>query len=107
MESPWVKRGYVSHTHANFGSILKTIYLLLDLPPLNQFDATASLLQDFFTEEPDFTPYTAVPVDSRVFDPAKALKPYEREFKPEWLRLSPAIDSEADFRRSHAENAKR
>ncbi|MBI4585967.1 MAG: phosphoesterase [Planctomycetes bacterium] len=101
LAGPWVKRGHVSHTHANFGSILKTIYLLLDLPPLNQFDAAASLLQDFFTDQSDFTPYTAGPVDPRIFDPQKALKPYDRAFNPEWLKLSPQIDNEADFRKSH------
>jgi YVTN family beta-propeller protein len=106
MVSPWVKRGYVSHTHANFGAILKTIYLILDLPPLNQFDATASLLQDFFTDRPDLTPYTAVEVDPRIFDPAKALKPYQREFKPEWLRLSATMDDEDDLRRGHQEARK-
>ncbi len=99
--SPWVKRGYVSHTHANFGTILKTIYHIHDLPPLNQFDATASLLSDCFTDTPDFTPYTAVAVDPDLFDPQKALDPYDRDFDPEWLKLSPAIDDEDDFRRSH------
>ena len=49
MAGPYVKRGYVSHTHANFGSVLKTIYNILDVPYVNQFDVTASLLQDFFT----------------------------------------------------------
>ncbi|HTL08295.1 MAG TPA: bifunctional YncE family protein/alkaline phosphatase family protein, partial [Chitinophagaceae bacterium] len=29
MAGPYVKHGYVSHTHANFGSILKTIYNIL------------------------------------------------------------------------------
>lgn len=103
MISPWVKRGYVSHTHANFGSILKTIYNICDLPPLNQFDATATLLQDFFTSEPDFTPYTALRVDDRIFDPQKALDPYDKDFRWESLNESPEIDNEDDFRASHRE----
>jgi len=101
MVSPWVKKGYVSNTHANFGAILKTIYNILDLPPLNQFDATASLLQDFFTEKPDLTSYTVDMVDKRVFDPQKALDPYDVNFRWESLKESPEIDSEADFRDSH------
>jgi hypothetical protein len=103
MISPWVKKGYVSHTHANFGAILKTIYHILDLPPLNQFDAAASLLQDFFVEVPDYTPFTVEMVDARVFDPQKALDPYDAEFRWESLKESPEIDSEADFRKSHSE----
>ncbi|HOX73691.1 MAG TPA: bifunctional YncE family protein/alkaline phosphatase family protein [Bacteroidales bacterium] len=105
MISPWIKRGYVSHTHANFGAILKTIYNICDLKPLNQFDATATLLQDFFTDEPDFTPYQAVMADKRIFDPQKALDPYDKEFRWESLSESPEIDSENDFRSSHREQS--
>ncbi len=106
MISPWVKRNYVSHTHANFGAILKTIYQINDLPPLNQFDATASLLQDFFTDKPDFSPYTAQMIDNRIFDPQKALNPYNVNFKWESLKESPDIDDEKDLRESHREQAK-
>jgi len=105
MISPWVKKGYISHTHANFGAILKTIYNICDLEPLNQFDATATLLQDFFTVKPDFTPYNAVMVDLRIFDPQKALDPYDKDFRWESLAESPEIDSEDDFRSSHTEQA--
>jgi len=103
MISPWIKRGYVSHLHANFGSILKTIYNICDIPPLNQFDATATLLQDFFTDKPDFTPYRASMVDKRIFDPSKAFDPYDREFRWESLKESPELDNETDFRKSHSE----
>lgn len=105
MISPWIKRGFVSHTHANFGAILKTIYNICDINPLNQFDATATLLQDFFTGTPDLTPYEAVMVDKRIFDPQKALDPYDKEFRWESLKESPEIDSEKDFRTSHREQS--
>ena len=72
-----MKRGYVSHTHANFGSILKVMYNILGVPYVNQYDQTASLLQDFFTDKPDFRPYNAVLPDVRVFDPQAAMKPYK------------------------------
>jgi len=52
---PHVKKGYVSHTLANFGSIMKMIFILLDLPYLNHFDATASLPRDAFTDRPDLS----------------------------------------------------
>jgi hypothetical protein len=105
MISPWIKRGYVSNTHANFGSILKTIYSICGIRPLNQFDATATILQDFFTDKPDYTPYKAVMVDERIFDPQKALDPYDKEFRWKSLSESPEIDSEDDFRSSHREQA--
>src|SRR5574343_1420364 len=58
MAGPYVKKGYLSKTHANFGAILKTIYNISGVPYVNQYDVTSSLLQDFFTDQPDFTPYT-------------------------------------------------
>jgi hypothetical protein len=73
LAGPYVKKGYVSHTHANFGSILKTIYNVLDVPYVNQYDVTASLLQDFFTDKPDFTPIYFCKSDTRVFDTKKAM----------------------------------
>ncbi len=103
MISPWIKKGYVSHSHSNFGAILKTIYNICDIPALNQFDATATLLQDFFTDKPDLTPYELVMVDNRIFDPQEALDPYDRDFRWESLGESPEIDNEDDFRSSHQE----
>jgi hypothetical protein len=103
MISPWVKRNYVSHAHANFGAILKTIYQICDLPPLNQFDATATLLQDFFTDTPDYSPYNVEMVDKRIFDPQKALDPYDVNFRWESLKESQEIDGEEGFRTSHKE----
>jgi YVTN family beta-propeller protein len=69
---PWFKRNYVSHTNTSFPGLLKTIFRLLGLPPLNLFDATASDLSDCFAARPDPARYQALPVDKRVFDPAAA-----------------------------------
>jgi hypothetical protein len=71
---PWVKRGYVTHTNTSFPGLLKTIFRLLGVPPLNLYDATAADLSDVFAEKPDFTPYKLLPVDARLFDPATAKK---------------------------------
>jgi hypothetical protein len=60
MAGPYVKKNYTSHTHANFGSILKLIYNILGVPYVNQYDLTASDLSDFFTETPIFDIYTGV-----------------------------------------------
>jgi len=94
MAGPYVKRGYVSHTHANFGSILKTIYNILNVPYVNQFDATASLLQDFFTPTPDYTPYTLELHDSRVFDAEKAMKKYNKTIDWKKIEKGPDMDDE-------------
>jgi hypothetical protein len=87
MAGPYVKRGYVSHTHANFGSILKTIYHLLGIPYVNQYDLTASLLDDFFTAEPNFTPYQFEKPDLRIFNPIQTMKKYNRNI--DWRQILP------------------
>lgn len=94
MQGPYVKKGYVSHTHANFGSILKTIYNILDVNYVNQFDVTASLLQDWFTSKPDYTPYTLELNDSRIFDADKAMKKYNRTIDWRKIEKGPDMDDE-------------
>jgi DNA-binding beta-propeller fold protein YncE len=92
MAGPYVKRGYISHTHANFGSILKVIYNILGVPYVNQYDVTASLLQDFFTPVPDFTPYTLIPHDPRVFNADKAMNRYNKWVDWRSIMQGPEMD---------------
>jgi DNA-binding beta-propeller fold protein YncE len=101
MAGPYVKKGYVSHTHANFGSVLKTIYNILDVPYVNQFDVTASLLQDFFTASPDFTPYTLERHDPRMFDADLAMKKYNRTIDWRKIEQGPPLDNEDVEREVH------
>jgi DNA-binding beta-propeller fold protein YncE len=72
--SPYARRG-VAHVHASMVSILKTFDLLLGIPYLNQWDAAATDLALWFTDQPDFSPYQALPPDTRIFDPAEVVKP--------------------------------
>ncbi len=101
--SPWVKRDYVSHVHYSFGSIFKTFWNILGLPYLNQYDAGASDLGDFFTDSPDYTPYNALAVDSRVFDPQKALDPFNEDFDWKAIEASPQMDNVEDMIRDSKE----
>ena len=41
--------------------MFRTIENILGIPPLNQFDLAAEPMFDCFTDEPDFTPYSALP----------------------------------------------
>ena len=101
--SPWVKRDYASHVHYSFGSIFKTFWNILGLPYLNQYDAGANDLHDFFSETPNFKPYTAVPVDSRIFEPQKALDPFDENFDWKALEESPEMDNKEDMIRESKE----
>ncbi len=79
--SPYVKRGCVSHRLTTIVSMHRTLYQILGLPPLNLFDALANDFSDFFTSVPDFTPYTAVSVDPRIFDPKRAIDPSDPDYR--------------------------
>ncbi len=96
--SPYSRRG-VSHVHTSIESILKTIDLIFGMAPLNQYDAAATSLADSFTSHPDFSPYTALPSDPRIFDPAKAHDPdyYARHDRP--LPASTEFDDPAAIRK--------
>lgn len=91
---PYSKKNYVSHVNSSFPGLLKTVFGLLGIPPLNLYDATASSLSDVFTGTPDFTPYTVQPVDPRLFDPEQAREPLDP--KP-----SPRMDSPSFLREQH------
>jgi YVTN family beta-propeller protein len=99
--SPYARRG-VSHVHTSMASILKTFFLILGLPYLNQYDAAATDLSDMFTDQPDLTPYEALPSDLRVFDPAKV-----REAGLELhARPSAPLDDPATIRREMREQGR-
>ena len=81
--SPYTRRGVVVSTQFNQTSLLRTMELMLGLPPMNQMDATATPMFDCFTNTPDFTPFTAVPnqvpLDEMNPDPRRILNPVLRK----------------------------
>ena len=58
--SPYTKRHAVIHVNYNQTSILRTIELMLGLPPMSQMDATATPMTACFNDTPDFVPYNCV-----------------------------------------------
>ena len=73
--SPYTRRHAVVSAQYNHTSLLRTIELILGLPPMNQMDATATPLFDCFADAPDFTPFVAltnnVPLDQMNPEPKK------------------------------------
>ena len=59
--SPYTPRRTVVHNNYNQTSVLRTMELILGLPPMNQMDATATPMFACFSEVVDLTPYSAVP----------------------------------------------
>jgi DNA-binding beta-propeller fold protein YncE len=66
--SPYTKRRRTIHTQYNQLSLVRTIEFILNLPPMNQMDATASPMRECFNDEPDLTPFCSVPNRVRLDD---------------------------------------
>ncbi len=64
--SPFIKKSSVDHTFYNTDSVLKTIELLLNLPPMNQYDATANPILDFDTAPSNGDAYAAILPDAAI-----------------------------------------
>ncbi|MGB4400944.1 MAG: bifunctional YncE family protein/alkaline phosphatase family protein [Daejeonella sp.] len=65
---PHVKRSYVDHTMYTTSGMLRTMELILGLPPMTQYDAAATPMWRLFTPQPDFTPYNFLPVSVNLND---------------------------------------
>jgi hypothetical protein len=59
--SPYTRRKFVDHTNYNQTGMVKTIELILGLPPMNQLDLSATAMRNCFQDRPDLTPYACVP----------------------------------------------
>jgi len=59
--SPWARRGVVDSTLYTTSGVLRTIELILGLPPMSQYDAAASPVRAAFGDEADPRPYTPRP----------------------------------------------
>jgi DNA-binding beta-propeller fold protein YncE len=81
--SPYAKRGQTISTQYNTTSVIRTIEQILGLPPMNQFDASATPMFDCFTDEADARPFDAtpnlVPLDQMNPDPSALSDPALRE----------------------------
>ena len=64
--SPYTRRGVVDSTLYSTTSMLRTMELILGLQPMTQFDAAAAPMFNSFQEQPDATPYVAVPPNVSV-----------------------------------------
>ena len=86
--SPYTRRRAVDSTNYNQTSMVRTIELILGLPPMNQLDASATAMASCFVDRPDLAPYQAVknniPLD-RVNPPLSAIEDASRRH---WAEVS-------------------
>lgn len=57
----FVKQGYIDHTMYSTSSALRTIELILGLPPMSQYDASAEPMWRCFNKTADHPPFVALP----------------------------------------------
>jgi YVTN family beta-propeller protein len=55
-----VKRHFVDHTMYSTSSMLRTMELILGMPPMSQYDAAATPMWNCFTPVPNLTPFNAL-----------------------------------------------
>lgn len=69
--SPWARRGHVSSVHYDIPSVLRTIEMILGLPPMGKNDAYAPPMTDVWVDG------EVEPPDYRTFDPVEVDVPDE------------------------------
>ncbi len=60
LAGPFVKRGFVDHTMYSTSSMLRTMELILGLPPMSQYDAAATPMFRCFTQNANLTPFRSL-----------------------------------------------
>jgi YVTN family beta-propeller protein len=64
----FVKRRFVDHTMYSTSSMLRTMELILGLPPMTQYDAAATPMWNCFSLRPDTSPFRAKPSNINLDD---------------------------------------
>ena len=96
--SPYTRRGAVVSTQYNTTSLLRTIEQILGLPPMNQFDATATPMFDCFTTAPDFRPFESVPTNI----PLDTMNPPKDKITDDLLRRHAIQSGKLNFKQVDA-----
>jgi DNA-binding beta-propeller fold protein YncE len=92
--SPYAKRNAVVSTQYNTTSVIRTIEQILGLPPMNQFDASATPMFDCFSDEPNLTPFESI--ESRV--PLDQMNPDAKAIGDAVLREDALVSAQLNFR---------
>jgi YVTN family beta-propeller protein len=77
--SPYCKRAYVDSTLYTTASMVRTMELILGLPPLTQYDAGATPMFRCFTKRAKVTPYQPLAARVDLFAKNTAKSPYARQ----------------------------
>lgn len=92
--SPYTRRRAVVSTQYNTTSLVRTLEQILGLPPMNQFDASATPMWDCFTDTPDLTPFQALPTNI----PLDQMNPGSQAIADPILRRDAEVSARINFR---------
>jgi YVTN family beta-propeller protein len=84
----FVKQGFVDHTAYTTTSLLRTIELILGLPPMTQYDAAATPVWRCLNDKPGHAPFNALPANVNLND--------KNGTRSEWQKLSDSFDFTAE-----------
>jgi YVTN family beta-propeller protein len=73
-----VKRKFVDHTMYSTSSMLRTIELILGIPPMSQYDAAATPMWNCFQAVPDLTPFASRPSNTDLNETNVAVNEWQR-----------------------------
>lgn len=90
--SPYTKRNHVEHTMYSTSGMLRTIELILGLPPMSQYDAAATPMFACFTNTPTLTPYTHRPATVDLDAKNTAMTEPARQSEKIDLRYADRVD---------------
>ena len=73
----FVKRGFVDHTMYSTSSMLRTIELILGIPPMSQYDAAAQPMWRSFSNTTNLSPFTARAAKVNLMDKNTAMNKWQ------------------------------
>lgn len=75
----FVKRNFVDHTMYSTSSMLRTMELILGVPPMTQYDASAEPMWRCFTSTPDHPSFVSVPSNINLDEKNIAVNEWQRQ----------------------------
>ena len=75
----FVKRHFVDHTAYTTTSMLRTIELILGIPPMSQYDAAANSMWKCFNKEGNLTPFEAKPLQIDINEKNTVLNAWQKK----------------------------
>lgn len=100
--SPWIKAHSLDHTFQNTASCLRTMELLMGLPPMCQYDATSDPIMDWDSTPSNDAPYEAIEPDAEILRQINGRNSPKSPISPEQKSMMDE-SSKMDF--AHADHA--